>query len=211
MCLKFSIIHVMCFSCAGTVGSMVTAIAEALGRHRSTIHREIRRNFYHDPFRDRWGQEYKGYFCASAQKYARDRCARRRLKLGAQAGSARPCDRQAARGLVAATSGVENANRRLGRCAPLPHRCELSSLPQWLENKPADQQKRVVAVQLDSINGRQPFGAAVLLGSRGPLGHRWTLQRITAVQGGGLRTVGIDLSHRPIPAPDFIPSIGSEP
>lgn len=46
----------------------VTAIAEALGRHRSTIHREIRRNFYHDPFRDRWGQEYKGYFCTSAQK-----------------------------------------------------------------------------------------------------------------------------------------------
>ena len=59
----------------------VTAIAEALGRHRSTIHREIRRNFYHDPFRDRWGKEYKGYFCTSAQKYARDRRSRRRLKL----------------------------------------------------------------------------------------------------------------------------------
>jgi IS30 family transposase len=59
----------------------VTAIAKALGRHRSTIHREIRRNFYHDPFRDRWGQEYKGYFCTSAQKYARDRRSRRRLKL----------------------------------------------------------------------------------------------------------------------------------
>lgn len=59
----------------------VAAIAEALGRHRSTIHREIRRNFYHDPFRDRWGKEYKGYYCTSAQKYARDRRARRRLKL----------------------------------------------------------------------------------------------------------------------------------
>ncbi|CAO3362713.1 hypothetical protein [Azospirillum palustre] len=59
----------------------VTAIAEALGRHRSTIHRELRRNFYHDPFRDRWGKEYKGYFCTSAQKYARDRRSRRRLKL----------------------------------------------------------------------------------------------------------------------------------
>lgn len=59
----------------------VTAMAEALGRHRSTIHREIRRNFYHDPFRDRWGKEYKGYFCTSAQKYARDRRSRRRLKL----------------------------------------------------------------------------------------------------------------------------------
>lgn len=59
----------------------VAAIAEELGRHRSTIHREIRRNFYHDPFRDRWGKEYKGYYCTSAQKYARDRRARRRLKL----------------------------------------------------------------------------------------------------------------------------------
>jgi IS30 family transposase len=59
----------------------VTAIAEALGRHRSTIHRKLRRNFYHDPFRDRWGKEYKGYFCTSAQKYARDRRSRRRLKL----------------------------------------------------------------------------------------------------------------------------------
>jgi len=45
----------------------VAAIAEELGRHRSTIHREIRRNFYHDPFRDRWGKEYKGYYCTSAQ------------------------------------------------------------------------------------------------------------------------------------------------
>ena len=59
----------------------VSAIAEELGRHRSTIHREIRRNFYHDPFRDRWGKEYKGYYCTSAQKYAQDRRARRRLKL----------------------------------------------------------------------------------------------------------------------------------
>lgn len=59
----------------------VAAIAEELGRHRSTIHREIRRDFYHDPFRDRWGKEYRGYYRASAQKYARDRRARRRLKL----------------------------------------------------------------------------------------------------------------------------------
>ncbi len=59
----------------------VSAIAKELGRHRSTIHREIRRNFYHDPFRDRWGKEYKGYYCTSAQKYAQDRRARRRLKL----------------------------------------------------------------------------------------------------------------------------------
>jgi IS30 family transposase len=36
----------------------VSAIAKELGRHRSTIHREIRRNFYHDPFRDRWGKDY---------------------------------------------------------------------------------------------------------------------------------------------------------
>ncbi|CAO3440992.1 hypothetical protein [Azospirillum endophyticum] len=62
----------------------VTATTEASGRHRSTIHREIRRKFYHDPFRNRCGQEYKGYFSTSAQKYARDRRARRRLKLALQ-------------------------------------------------------------------------------------------------------------------------------
>lgn len=40
----------------------VAAIAASLGRHRSTIHREISRNFYHMAFRDRWGQAYRGYF-----------------------------------------------------------------------------------------------------------------------------------------------------
>jgi Transposase and inactivated derivatives, IS30 family len=30
----------------------VALIAAELARHRSTIHREIRRNIYHDPFRD---------------------------------------------------------------------------------------------------------------------------------------------------------------
>lgn len=59
----------------------MTAIAEVLGRHRSTIHREIRRNFYHDPFRDRWGQEYKGYFCTSAERDARNRRSPCRMKL----------------------------------------------------------------------------------------------------------------------------------
>ncbi|CAO3436283.1 IS30 family transposase [Azospirillum argentinense] len=55
----------------------VAVIAAELGRHRSTIHREIRRNFYHDPFRDRWGQEYRGYYCTTADAYARKRRARR--------------------------------------------------------------------------------------------------------------------------------------
>ncbi|QCN94596.1 IS30 family transposase [Azospirillum argentinense] len=55
----------------------VVVIAAELGRHRSTIHREIRRNFYHDPFRDRWGQEYRGYYCTTADAYARKRRARR--------------------------------------------------------------------------------------------------------------------------------------
>lgn len=55
----------------------VAAIAAALGRHRSTIHHEIRRNFYHDSFRDRWGQKYRGYYCTTADAYARKRRARR--------------------------------------------------------------------------------------------------------------------------------------
>ncbi|HYH18355.1 MAG TPA: IS30 family transposase [Azospirillum sp.] len=56
----------------------VAVIALRLGRHRSTIHREIRRNFYHDTFRDRWGQEYRGYYCTAADAMARRRRARRR-------------------------------------------------------------------------------------------------------------------------------------
>jgi len=38
----------------------IADIACQLGRHRSTIYRETRRNFYHTDFRDRWGQEYRG-------------------------------------------------------------------------------------------------------------------------------------------------------
>jgi transposase, IS30 family len=55
----------------------VATIAAALGRHRSTIHREINRNFYHTAFRDRWGQAYRGYFCVTADGYARTRRSRR--------------------------------------------------------------------------------------------------------------------------------------
>ncbi len=58
----------------------VKAIAAELGRHRSTIHREIRRNFYHDPLRDKWGHEYKGYYCVSANRFAKNR-RRHRTKL----------------------------------------------------------------------------------------------------------------------------------
>ena len=44
----------------------VVVIVADLGRHRSTSRREIRRNFYYDPFRDRWGQKYRGYSCPTA-------------------------------------------------------------------------------------------------------------------------------------------------
>ena len=61
----------------------VKAIAAELGRHRSTIHREIRRNFYHDPFRDKWGHEYIGYYCVSANRFAKNRrCHRSKLREG---------------------------------------------------------------------------------------------------------------------------------
>jgi IS30 family transposase len=47
-------------------------IAAALGRHRSTIYRELRRNFFRGDSR-----EWNGYFPVTAQSFARGR--RRRL------------------------------------------------------------------------------------------------------------------------------------
>lgn len=45
----------------------VTAIAQQLGRHRSTIHREISRNHFREQ------REYAGYYPLTAQDYARQR------------------------------------------------------------------------------------------------------------------------------------------
>jgi transposase, IS30 family len=45
----------------------VAAIARQLGRHRSTIHREVRRNHFHEQ------REYAGYFPLTAQDRARQR------------------------------------------------------------------------------------------------------------------------------------------
>ncbi|WP_119681733.1 helix-turn-helix domain-containing protein [Indioceanicola profundi] len=39
----------------------VGSIATLLGRHRSTIHREIARNFHHSPVRDRWDYPERGH------------------------------------------------------------------------------------------------------------------------------------------------------
>jgi IS30 family transposase len=50
----------------------VGLIAVALGRHRSTIYRELRRNFFRGDSR-----EWNGYFPVTAQSFARSR--RRRL------------------------------------------------------------------------------------------------------------------------------------
>jgi IS30 family transposase len=51
----------------------VSAIAAELGRHRSTIHREIARNFFHTAFRDRWGQDYRGYYAVAGHSMAQRR------------------------------------------------------------------------------------------------------------------------------------------
>ena len=51
----------------------VAQIARELGRHRSTIHREISRNFYHTSFRDRRGHDYRGYYAVAANDGARRR------------------------------------------------------------------------------------------------------------------------------------------
>jgi IS30 family transposase len=50
----------------------VTVIAQELGRHRSTIHREIRRNHFHGL------REYAGYYPLNAQDLASERRKRQR-------------------------------------------------------------------------------------------------------------------------------------
>jgi IS30 family transposase len=50
----------------------VAEIANRLGRHRATIHREIRRNLFRDV------KEYRGYFPITADESARRRRQRRR-------------------------------------------------------------------------------------------------------------------------------------
>jgi hypothetical protein len=52
-----------------------------LGRHRGTIHREINRNFYHTRFRDRFGNDYRGYYCMTANATAKRRRRFGRVKL----------------------------------------------------------------------------------------------------------------------------------
>jgi len=48
----------------------VTRIAAELGRHRSTVHREIARTFHHTAFRDRFGNGYRGYYGVAAHRMA---------------------------------------------------------------------------------------------------------------------------------------------
>ncbi len=57
-----------------TAGIGVGVIAEKLGRHRSTIFRELRRN----GFEDRQHPDLSGYFCVTATEIARERRAKLR-------------------------------------------------------------------------------------------------------------------------------------
>ena len=59
----------------------VREIAARLGRHPGTIHRELNRNFYHTSFRDRFGNDYRGYFCLTANAMAKGRRRSGRVKL----------------------------------------------------------------------------------------------------------------------------------
>lgn len=52
-----------------TAGISVNVIAEKLGRHRSTIFRELRRNAFEDSTMD----DLNGYYCVTAHEMARDR------------------------------------------------------------------------------------------------------------------------------------------
>lgn len=54
-------------------GVPVAVIARRLERHRSTVHREIGRNFHHKSFRDQWSKDYRGYYCLPADDSARRR------------------------------------------------------------------------------------------------------------------------------------------
>ena len=58
----------------------VAVIAAQLVRHPSTIHREISRNFSHTSSRDRWGQDYRGYYAVVGHGMAQ-RCRVRLAKL----------------------------------------------------------------------------------------------------------------------------------
>ncbi|MGF6160426.1 IS30 family transposase [Ensifer sp. KUDG1] len=57
-----------------TAGLSATVIAEKLGRHRSTIFRELSRN----AFEDAQMPELSGYYCVTANEMARDRRAKLR-------------------------------------------------------------------------------------------------------------------------------------
>lgn len=51
-----------------------TEIARLIGRHRSTVFRELRRNRYYDPELT----ELSGYWCVTAHGFAGERCFRQR-------------------------------------------------------------------------------------------------------------------------------------
>jgi IS30 family transposase len=118
----------------------VAAIAAVLGRHRSTVHREIARNFHHSLNRDRWGHPEGGYFPVMAQRLAMRRRARRAKLVRREDLRAHVLDR-----LRAGWSPQQIAGRLKSQAEPLACRVSHESIYRYIYG-PEGQEQRLYAL-----------------------------------------------------------------